>query len=177
MSIEINGHKFKVLIPSHEISAKVNELGKIITKDYKGKDIVIICVLKGGLIFASDLMRQIEVNTQIDFIRVSSYKNGMEAGEIDLLTDVSIPLKDKDILLVEDLIDTGATLDYIRKRIISRQPASIRSCTLVRKNKSSQIPINIDYVGFEMEDKFIVGYGTDFAEQGRNLADIYVIED
>ncbi len=177
MTIEINGRKFRVLIPSSEISQKVVELGKKITEDYEGKEIVIICVLKGGLIFASDLIREIDVNTEIDFIRVSSYGNGMEAGEIELITDISTPLKDKHILLLEDLIDTGATLDYIIKEIVSKEPASIKNCTLVRKNKKNQIPIEIDYVGFEIEDNFIVGYGTDYAEQGRNLTDIYVIKD
>ncbi len=177
MSIEINGHKFKVLIPSPDITSKVVELGNLICLDYKGKDLVLVCVLKGGLIFLADLIRNIDINAEIDFIRVSSYKDAMKPGDIELINDITIPLKNRDVLLVEDLIDSGATLYFMRKHILSKHPKSLKICTLIRKNKSSQINIEIDYVGFVIEDSFIVGYGTDYAELGRNLADIYVIED
>lgn len=177
MTVEINGRLFKPLIESSEISRKVSELGEYITQDYQDKDLVIIGILKGGFIFLADLIRHIETNAEIDFIRVSSYKDSMKPGALEVIHDISARLKDRDVLLVEDLIDTGATLDFIRDKIISKEPSSLKICTLVKKNKASQIKIDIDYVGFEIEDEFIVGYGTDYAEQGRNLADIYVIED
>ena len=176
MAVEINGQKFKILIPSSDIYKKVNELGKTITQDYAGKDLVIIGVLKGGLIFLADLIRYIETKAEIDFVRVSSYKDTMDPSEIELIYDIQIPLKDKSVLLVEDLIDTGATLDFIKKKILSTKPASLKTCTLIKKIKSDQIKLDIEYFGFEIEDNFIVGYGTDYAEQGRNLPDIYVID-
>ncbi len=176
MSVEINGRKFRILIESSQISKKVSELGKKITQDYRDKDLVIICVLKGGLIFLADLVRQIEIEAEIDFIWASSYKDSMEAGEIELLTDIRIPIENRDVLLVEDLIDSGATLDFIRQHILSKHPKSLKICALIRKNKTPKANIYIDYLGFEIGDKFIVGYGTDFAEHGRNLPDIYVID-
>ena len=176
MTVEINGQIFKILIESSEISRKVSELGKYITQDYQDKDLVIIGILKGGLIFLADLIRHIETKVEIDFIRVSSYKDSMKPGALEVIYDINAKLKGRDVLLVEDLIDTGATLDFIKKKITAMAPASLRICTLIKKNKASQIKIDIDYIGFEIEDEFIVGYGTDFAEEGRNLADIYVIE-
>jgi hypoxanthine phosphoribosyltransferase len=176
MISKINGRELKILIESSEISKKVSELGKNITQDYKDKDLIIIGVLKGSFIFLADLIRHIEIKAEIDFIRVSSYKDGMNPGEIELIADIETPLKGRDVLLVEDLIDTGGTLDFIREKILSKKPASFKICTLIKKIKSDQTQVNIDYVGFEIEDKFIIGYGTDFAEKGRNFPDIYVIE-
>jgi hypoxanthine phosphoribosyltransferase len=176
MITEINGRKIKILIESSEISKKVSELGKTITQDYKDKDLVIIGVLKGGFIFLADLIRHIKLKIEIDFIRVSSYKEATQAGNIVLITNPGISLRDRHVLLVEDLIDTGGTLDFVRKTIVSKNPASFKICALIKKEKRREIEINIDYVGFEIDDKFIVGYGTDLAQQGRNLPDIYVIE-
>jgi hypoxanthine phosphoribosyltransferase len=176
MITEINGRKIKILIESSEISKKVSELGKTITQDYKDKDLVIIGVLKGGFIFLADLIRHIKLKIEIDFIRVSSYKEATQAGNIELITNPGISLRDRHVLLVEDLIDTGGTLDFVRKTIVSKNPASFKICALIKKEKRREIEINIDYVGFEIDDKFIVGYGTDLAQQGRNLPDIYVIE-
>lgn len=176
MITEINGRKIKILIESSEISKKVSELGKTITQDYKDKDLIIIGVLKGSFIFLADLIRHIEIKAEIDFIRVSSYKEGTEAGEIELITDIEASLKGRDVLLVEDLVDTGGTLDFIRENILSKDPASYKTCVLVKKKKRREIDITVDYVGFEIDDKFIVGYGTDLAEKGRNLPDIFTIE-
>ena len=176
MTIEINGQRFKILLKSSEISKKVSELGKNITQDYKNKDLVIIGVLKGGLIFLADLVRDIKIKAEIDFIRVSSYKDSMKPGKIEFVDDIQTLLKNRDVLLVEDLIDTGATLDFIKNDILSNEPSSFKICALIKKNKPREVNIDIDYLGFEIEDDFIVGYGTDFAEEGRNLPNIYVIE-
>ena len=177
MSIELNGQKFKVLIPSSEISKKVEELGKQINLDYKGKDLLIVGVLKGSLVFLADLIRFIDINFEIDFIRISSYKEGMEPSEVELLEDIRTELEGRDVLLVEDLIDTGATIEFIMQKLTPKQFKSLKICSLIKKNKHRKSKVHIDYLGFDIEDNFIVGFGTDYAEQGRNLADIYVIED
>ncbi|MEE8136547.1 MAG: hypoxanthine phosphoribosyltransferase [Thermodesulfobacteriota bacterium] len=172
----VSGQETKLLLSSDEISKRVSQLGREITQDYKDKDLVIVGVLKGGFIFLADLIRHIKLKAEIDFIRVSSYKEGMEARDIELITDTIISLKDRHVLLVEDLIDTCGTLDFIKKTIMSKNPASFRICALIKKKKSRETKIAVNYIGFEIDDKFIIGYGTDLAEKGRNLPDIYVIE-
>ncbi|MEE9238047.1 MAG: hypoxanthine phosphoribosyltransferase [Thermodesulfobacteriota bacterium] len=172
----MSGQETKLLLSSDEISKRVSQLGREITQDYKDKDLVIVGVLKGGFIFLADLIRHIKLKAEIDFIRVSSYKEGMEARDIELITDTIISLKDRHVLLVEDLIDTCGTLDFIKKTIMSKNPASFRICALIKKKKSRETKIAVNYIGFEIDDKFIIGYGTDLAEKGRNLPDIYVIE-
>ncbi|MEE8043648.1 MAG: hypoxanthine phosphoribosyltransferase [Thermodesulfobacteriota bacterium] len=172
----VSGQETKLLLSSDEISKRVSQLGREITQDYKDKDLVIVGVLKGGFIFLADLIRHIKLKAEIDFIRVSSYKEGMEARDIELITDTIISLKDRHVLLVEDLIDTCGTLDFIKKTIMSKNPASFQICALIKKKKSRETKIAVNYIGFEIDDKFIIGYGTDLAEKGRNLPDIYVIE-
>ncbi|MCZ6639255.1 MAG: hypoxanthine phosphoribosyltransferase [Candidatus Dadabacteria bacterium] len=172
----VSGQETKLLLSSDEISKRVSQLGREITQDYKDKDLVIVGVLKGGFIFLADLIRHIELKAEIDFIRVSSYKEGMEARDIELITDTAISLKNRHVLLVEDLIDTCETLDFIKKTIMSKNPASFQICALIKKKKSRETKIAVNYIGFEIDDKFIIGYGTDLAEKGRNLPDIYVIE-
>ncbi len=172
----VSGQETKLLLSSDEISKRVSQLGREITQDYKDKDLVIVGVLKGGFIFLADLIRHIKLKAEIDFIRVSSYKEGMEARDIELITETIISLKDRHVLLVEDLIDTCGTLDFIKKTIMSKNPASFRICALIKKKKSRETKIAVNYIGFEIDDKFIIGYGTDLAEKGRNLPDIYVIE-
>jgi len=173
---EIRGRKLNLLIESSEIKQKVHELGKQITNDYQDKNLLIIGILKGSFIFLADLIRSIDINTEIDFIRVSSYKDEMTPGNIELVTDLGVSINDRDILLVEDLLDNGGTLNFIREKILSNQPASFKTCVLLNKKKTRKFDIRVDYMGFEIDDKFVVGYGTDLAEEGRNLPDIYVIE-
>ncbi|GJM16793.1 MAG: hypoxanthine-guanine phosphoribosyltransferase [Thermodesulfobacteriota bacterium] len=176
MANEIKGRKLNLLIKSPEIKQKVHDLGKQITNDYQNKNLLIIGILKGSFIFLADLIRSIDINTEIDFIRISSYKNEMTPGNVELITDLGVPIKDRDVLLVEDLLDNGGTLNFIREKILSNQPASFKTCVLLNKKKTRQFDIRIDYIGFQIDDKFVVGYGTDFAEEGRNLPDIYVVE-
>ena len=173
---EIRGRKLNLLIESSEITQKVHDLGRQITEDYADKDLLIIGILKGSFIFVADLIRSIQLKTEIDFIRVSSYRDEMNPGDIELVTDLGVPIKDRDVLLVEDLLDTGGTLKFIREYILSKHPASFKICALLNKKKARKSVIELGYVGFEIEDKFVVGYGTDFAEEGRNLPDIYVVE-
>lgn len=176
MVMEIQGRKLNLFIESSVIKQKVQNLGEQITIDYQDKNLLIIGILKGSFIFLADLIRSIHINTEIDFIRVSSYKNGTTPGNVELVTDIGIPIKGRDVLLVEDLLDTGATLTFIKDYILSKEPASFKICACFKKSKPRETSIDVDYTGFEIEDKFIVGYGTDFAEEGRNLPDIYILE-
>jgi hypoxanthine phosphoribosyltransferase len=173
---EIQGRKPRLLISASDIEKRVGELGLQITKDYSGKSPVLVGILKGGFIFLADLVRQIDFYVEIDFIRASSYKEGMEPGEIELVTDVITPLEGRHVILVEDMLDTGITLDFLKSAILSKRPASLGICALIDKKERRQTDIRADYVGFEVEEGFIVGYGTDCGEMGRNLPGIYVLE-
>jgi hypoxanthine phosphoribosyltransferase len=176
MITEIQGRKLRLLIPAPEIEQKVRELGERITEDYRDKNPVLIGILKGGFIFLADLVRHIDFNVEIDFVRASSYKEGMEPGEVELVTDAVTQLKGRHVVLVEDMLDTGITLGFLKSVILSRQPASLRICALIDKRERRQVDINADYVGFDVGEGFIVGYGTDYGEMGRNLPGVYVLE-
>lgn len=172
----INRRGLKPLISAEEISKRVKELGKEITGDYIGRNPLLIGVLKGGFIFLADLARQIGLDIGIDFVRVASYGDKESPGQPELLVDVSTPLQDRDIILVEDLLDTGGTIEFLRDIVLSRKPASFKICALVDKRERREKEVEADYLGFEIEKGFIVGYGTDWAEKGRNLPGIYILD-
>lgn len=176
MITEIQGRKPRLLISAPEVERKVKELGERITEDYRDKNPVLIGILKGGFIFLADLVRQIDFNVEIDFVRASSYKEGMVPGEVELVTDAVTQLKGRHVVLVEDMLDTGITLDFLKSVILSREPASLRICALIDKKARRQVVIDADYVGFNVGEGFIVGYGTDCGEMGRNLPGVYVLE-
>ena len=176
MITEIRGRKLKLLLSSSEISKRVSELGREISADYENKDPLLICVLKGGFIFLADLVRNIDFNVQIDFIRISTYKEGMEPGDIELITDATMPIEGRHVLLVEDLLDTGITMNFIQETLLARNPESLQICALIPTRESRAVAEKADYVGFSIENGFIVGYGTDWGETGRNLRDIYLVE-
>jgi hypoxanthine phosphoribosyltransferase len=176
MITEIQGRKLRPLISAADIKAKVREMGKRIADDYRDKRPVFIGILKGGFIFLADLVREVDFNVEIDFVKASSYKEGMEPGEIELVTDVTTPLKGRHVLLVEDMLDTGITLHFLKSVILSKEPASLKLCALIDKKERRQIDIEADYTGFDIGEGFIVGYGTDCGEMGRNLPGVYVLE-
>jgi len=176
MITEIQGRKLRLLISAPEIEQKVKELGKRITEDYRDKNPVLIGILKGGFIFLADLVRHVDFNVEIDFVRASSYKEGMEPGEVELVTDAVTPLKGRHVVLVEDMLDTGITLNFLKSVILSKRPASLKICALIDKKGRRQVGIDADYLGFDIEEGFIVGYGTDCGEMGRNLPGVYVLE-
>ena len=152
-------------------------LGKKITKQYKGKELVLICILKGSTYFTADLSRYIENDITLDFMKVSSYGNSTESsGNIELKMDLSTNIKDKDVIIIEDIIDTGYTLKYLKEYLYTKKPNSIKICTLLDKKPRRKIDIEADYVGFEIEDKFVVGYGLDYMEKYRNLPYVGYIE-
>ncbi|OPL09390.1 MAG: hypoxanthine phosphoribosyltransferase [delta proteobacterium ML8_F1] len=160
----------EILFTEEELKAKVKELAQRINRDYTGKKLVLIGVLKGASVFLSDLMRQIEIPLEIDFIAVSSYGNSaLSSGVVRILKDLDRDIDHKDVILVEDIVDTGLTLNYLLKNFKDRKASSVRICTLLDKPERRKADIEIDYVGFQIPDEFIVGYGIDYAEKYRNL--------
>lgn len=167
----------KVLISAPEIAAKVAEMGATISRDYAGHDLLLLSVLKGSVVFMADLMRAITIPAEIDFMAVSSYGAGTKSsGVVRIMKDIDIELEGKDILIVEDILDSGATLSYLKELLMGRSPASIKVATLLDKPSRRKADIQPDYRGFEVPDEFLVGYGLDYAEHYRNLPDIGVLK-
>ena len=169
--------RLKVLLTHEQIAKKVAELGAQISRDFEGQSVVLIGVLKGATIFLADLARQIKLDATFDFIAVSSYGNSREqSGEVKLMKDVDHSMEGKNIILVEDILDTGFTLTYLQHQLWGRKPKSLKIAALLDKVSRRIQPIHADYVGFEIPDEFVVGYGLDFAERFRNLPDICILE-
>jgi hypoxanthine phosphoribosyltransferase len=168
---------FRVLFTRDQVAAKIVELGAQITTDYVGEAVVLIGVLKGAAIFLADLAREIKLDVSFDFIAVSSYGSANQhSGEVKLVKDVDQSMEGKNVILVEDILDTGLTLTYIGKLLQAHQPKSVRIAALLDKPSRRIEPIRADYVGFQISDQFVVGYGLDFAERYRNLPDICIVE-
>ncbi|WP_077533105.1 hypoxanthine phosphoribosyltransferase [Massiliimalia massiliensis] len=168
----------KVLLTEEELKAKVRELGAQITKDYQDKKLLLVSVLKGSVVFMADLMRAIDTYCQIDFMNVSSYGSGTKTtGTVKIIKDLDIDIAGYDLLIVEDILDSGKTLSYIKKILLERKPNSIKICTLLDKPERRQVPdIKADYKGFIVPDEFVVGYGLDYAETYRNLPYLGVLK-
>jgi hypoxanthine phosphoribosyltransferase len=167
----------RILISADALQARVNDLGQQIAQDYDGLDPMLICVLKGGYMFLADLTRALSTRHSIDFMAISSYGNATESsGVVRILKDLDSDISGRHILVVEDIVDTGQTLSYLLENLRSRQPASIRVCTLLSKAARRQIDLHVDYVGFEIPDEFVIGYGLDYAEAYRNLAFVGVLK-
>ena len=176
----------KVLISRDEIARRVAEMGAEITRDFAGQTVILVGVLKGAAIFLSDLARHLQLDATFDFIGVSSYgnrpspaqelKSGWDStGEVRLTKDVDQSMKDQNIILVEDILDTGLTLTYLKKILLAHQPKALRIAALLDKPSRRKQPIEGDYVGFRIPDEFVVGYGLDYAERYRNLPDICIV--
>jgi hypoxanthine phosphoribosyltransferase len=167
----------EVMITDDQIREKAAELGRKLTEDYRGKNPLLICVLKGGLMFLADLMREIKIPVEIDFMAVSSYGDATESsGVVRILMDLDRNIRGRHVLIVEDIIDTGRTLAYIIENLRTRGPASIKVCTLLNKPARRVLDIPIDYVGFEIPDRFVIGYGLDYGEIYRNLPFVGVLK-
>src|SRR5438309_12047516 len=168
----------KVLISRTEIADGVARIGQEITRDFAGQSVILLGVLKGACLFLSDLARSIELDATFDFIAVSSYgKDKQSSGEVKLTKDVDRPLHNQNVIVVEDILDTGYTLTYLRKLFEASQPKSLKIAALLDKPSRRIKPITPDYYGFQIPDEFVVGYGMDFAERYRNLPDICVLQD
>jgi len=167
----------KCLISREQISDKVAELGQRLSDDYRGRDLVVVGILKGAVVFLADLVRQVTIPLYIDFMAVSSYGSSTESsGVVRILKDLDISIEDKDILIVEDIVDTGLTLKYLIENLKARRPRSVKVCTLLEKPARRKVDVCIDYNGFEIPDEFAVGYGLDFNNRYRNLPGIYVLK-
>ena len=167
----------KILVTKEEISRKVKELGKRITEDYAGKEPVLICILKGAVIFFSDLMREIDLPVTADFMAISSYGSATKtSGVVRVMKDLDKDIVDKDVIVVEDIVDTGVTLNYLKSMLIHRGAASIRIAALLDKKERRIVKdLQVDYVCFDIPNAFVVGYGLDYDQMYRNLPDIGVL--
>src|SRR5437879_202783 len=162
--------ELEVLFTAEQIAARVREMGKQIERDYDGKELVLLGVLKGSFLFISDLARSIDLPLAVDFIGLSSYGEATESsGVVKITSDVSKPIEKKHVVIVEDIVDTGLTMRYLLDNLATRHPASVKLCTLLHKPARSRTAIPIDYPGFQIEDRFEVGYGLDAAEKHRNI--------
>jgi hypoxanthine phosphoribosyltransferase len=171
-------NNMRVLISRTQIADGVARIGQQITHDFAGESVMLVGVLKGACLFLSDLARQIELDATFDFIAVRSYGTQKEsAGEVQLIKDVTTPLEDKNVILVEDILDTGLTFHFLQKLLLARKPRRLKFAALLDKPSRRQMPVQADYVGFQIPDEFVVGYGLDYAERFRNLPDICVFSE
>jgi hypoxanthine phosphoribosyltransferase len=167
----------EILITGEQIAQRTRELAQEISRDYEGQDLLLVCVLKGGIVFLVDLMRELTVPHSVDFMATSSYGASTESsGVVRLLKDLDDPIARRHVLIVEDIIDSGRTLDYLTRILKERGPASLRICTLLNKPERRRVEIPIDYVGFDISNKFVIGYGLDYNEIYRNLPFVGVLK-
>jgi len=168
----------KPLFTQEQIAARVRDLGREISEVYGEDEILLVGVLKGSFLFFADLSRQITSTVIVDFVRLASYgSETRSSGIVEMRKDLEISVKGRDVLIVEDIVDSGLTLESLYHRLLLRQPNSLRICTLIDKRSRREVDIEADFVGFSLDDGFIIGYGLDYDERFRNLADIYLVED
>ncbi len=177
-TVECNGETFRVFITKDEIEARVSLLGEKLDKDFENKRPIFIGVLNGAYIFLADIMRNVSIPCEVDFMKLSSYGDEkVSSGQVTQLKDIDAKVKDRHIILVEDIVDTGLSMKYMVERMKELEPASVSVITLLHKKEATIHDVQIDYVGFEIPTKFVLGYGLDYAQEGRNLAQIYVLDD
>ncbi len=169
--------KFSVFYSAEQIGARVRELGAQISRDYDGERLVLVCVLKGSFVFTADLARAIDGHVRVEFLGVQSYGDGNESsGMVQITQDLTKSIEDEHVLIVEDIVDTGLTIAHLLDLLRTRKPASVKVCALLHKPARTRIQVPIDYLGFTIEDKFVVGYGLDYAQRYRNLPFIGIVE-
>ena len=172
----MNTQVLKQILGADQIRIKVRQLGNIISDDYRNLNPVLIGVLNGSFIFLGDLIRNLKIIHEIDFIKISSYTNGSANGEISLLNDISMNISGRHILIVEDIVDTGNSLAYLKKHLGEYKPKNIKTCALIDKKERREVEVSIEYRGFEVHKGFLIGYGMDYKGWGRNLRDIHVLK-
>lgn len=172
------GKPGKPLIGREEIDARVAELAERITEDYRGRDLVVVGILKGAFVFLADLVRRVELPLEVDFVAISSYgKDTQSSGVVRIIKDLDLDIRGRDVLLVEDIVDTGLTLNYIAQMLRQREPASLEICALLNKPEARKVDIEVKYCGFDVPPLFVVGYGLDYAEHYRHLPYVSVLEE
>jgi hypoxanthine phosphoribosyltransferase len=167
----------KPFLTVEQIQNKVKELGLEISRDYEGEEILAVGILKGAFMFFSDIVRQIQVPMNIDFLIASSYLKTQSTGEVTIHADLREDIKGKHVLLIEDIVDTGLTLKYIKDMLLKRDPASLKICTFLDKKANRKVDLELDYIGFEIPDKYVVGYGLDYENKFRNLPYIAIFKE
>jgi hypoxanthine phosphoribosyltransferase len=173
----MKGKDVKIIIPKRELKKRVKELGAKISKDYAGKELILIGILKGSFVFLADLIRQIKIPHKIDFIAVASYDQEIEgSGAVRLIKDLSANIEGKNVIIIEDIVDSGLTLNFIRKNLLLRNPKSLEIVTLLDRKERRKVQVPIKYVGFAVPNEFVVGYGLDLGERYRNLPYIAKVE-
>ena len=169
--------KINVLLSEEKVDARIRELGEQITKDYEGEEVFLICTLKGASFFACELAKRINLSLTLDFIAVASYGDGTQSsGEVRMIKDLDESIEGKNVIVVEDIIDTGRTLNYLMEMLRKRNPKTLKLCSLLDKPERRLVDVSADYIGFEVPDLFVVGYGLDYAQKYRNLRYIGVVE-
>lgn len=167
----------KVLLSQEQINIRVRELGQQISRDYAGKDLLVVGILKGAFIFMSDLVRAIDIPLEADFMAVSSYGMSSESsGVVRIIKDLDQSIEGRNVLVVEDIVDTGLTLNYLVENLKARNPASVKVCTFLDKPERRQVKVNADYNGYDVPDEFLVGYGLDYSEKYRNLPYVAILK-
>lgn len=170
----MNKQEKRVLFTAEQIAREVQKLASRISEDYEGKEVVLIGVLKGAFIFLADLVRQLTIPVQLDFIRAASYGTGTESsGKIRITTDVELDLRGRDVLIVEDIVDSGLTTAFVKEHLANKKPRSVKICALIDKRERRTVSIPLEYVGLQLEKGFVVGYGLDCNESNRQLPGIY----
>jgi hypoxanthine phosphoribosyltransferase len=173
---ELTAAVSEILIDEDALQNRIAELGAEISEDYRGRDLLLVAVLKGAVFFMADLMRRIEVPCEVDFMAISSYGAGVDSsGVVRILKDLDISIEGRNVLVVEDIIDSGLTLSYLLRNLEAREPASLEICALLTKPERREVEVPVRYVGFEIPNRFVIGYGLDFAERYRNLPYIGVL--
>ena len=168
--------RIEILLSEEEVDKRISEIGEQITKDYAGKDVHLICVLKGGSFFMCELAKRINLEVSIDFMSVSSYGDDTKSsGVVKIVKDLDESIKDKHVIVVEDIIDSGRTLSYLLQNLSDRKPGSLGLCTLLDKPERRVVDVNVDYTGFQIPDEFVVGYGLDYAQRYRTLPYIGIV--
>lgn len=170
-------HHVEIMLPEEQVDARIRELGEQISRDYAGKTVHLICILKGSVYFTCELAKRISIPVTMDFMQCSSYgAETKSSGVVKIAKDLDEPITGRDVIIIEDIIDSGRTLSHLRKLLTQRDPASLKICTLLDKPDRRVVDVDVEYVGFQIEDKFVVGYGLDYDQQYRNLPYIGVVE-
>ena len=173
-TINVDDLKFQILISQNQIQNRIKEIADEISEEYSGKVPIFVGVLNGAILFLADLVRQLSIESEMDFIKISSYGDKrVSSGEITMIKDFSADLFGRDVIVVEDIVDSGLSVQYLKRRILNMKPASLKFVSLLVKTGVAKVDLSIDYIGFEIENKFVIGYGLDYKQQKRNLNAIY----
>ena len=177
-TIQCNGEIFKPFLSAEELEERISQLGRQLSREYDDKHPIFIGVLNGAYIFLSDLMRKVTIPCEVDFLKLSSYGDEkVSSGQVTSLKEIDANIEDRHVVLVEDIVDTGLSMKYLLRELGKKNPASLATVTLLHKKEATHHDVQLDYVGFEIPNLFVLGYGLDYAQEGRNLAQIYILDD